>query len=260
VLNALSALTEYSLGTLGYCAVALIVFALYVRPSRAGLRASAFGTQGERRRAAIMFWTPLLVPIVVAFATRRNLLSLWNTGALALLPVMLMASPLVRVTRDAAARVAATSVTFSLVALLVSPIVAGVALHSGVENYAAQARGVAAQVQSEWDATSGARGRPLAVLAGPFALVSTTSFYLKDRPATYSDFSRYLSPWIGDETIAQSGAVIVCPVNDTYCGRHLDSLVVRQRGGRRTEVEIVPRWLSLTGAPERFLIVTLPPR
>jgi hypothetical protein len=259
-LDALGSLMEYSLGTLGYCAIALIVFALYVRPSRAGLRDSAFATQGDRRRAAIMFWATLLVPILFAFALRRNLLSLWNTPALALLPVMLMASPLVKLTRNAAARIAATSVTFSLLALLISPFVAGVALRLGVENYAAEARGLADNIENEWRATSGARGKPLAVLAGPFALVSTSAFYLKDKPSTFADFSRYLSPWISDETIAQSGGVVVCPVNDIYCGRHLDSLVVRQRGGRRTEVQITPRWLWLTGAPERFLIATLPPR
>lgn len=260
VLDALGALMEYSLGTLGYCAIALVVFAIYVRTSRAALRDSAFATQGDRRRAAILFWTPLLLPIAFAFALRRNLLSLWNTPALALLPVMLMASPLVRVTRNAAARVAATSVTFTLLALLISPVIAGVMLRLGVENYAAHARGLADKVQSEWDATNGTRGRPLATLAGPFALVSTAAFYLKDKPSTFADFSRYLSPWISDDAIARSGGVIVCPVNDTYCGRNLDSLVVRQRGGRRTEVEIVPRWLWLTGEPERFLIATLPPR
>jgi hypothetical protein len=260
VLDALGSLMEYSLGTLGYCAIALIVFAIYVRPSRTGLRDSAFSRQLDRRRAAILFWTPLLVPIAFAFALRTNLLSLWNTGALALLPVMLMASPQVRLTRDMAARIAATSVTFSLLALLVSPIVAAVTMRLGVENYASHARGVAEKIESEWRATRGAEGKPLTMLAGPFALVSTAAFYLKDRPSTYADFSRYLSPWISDEKIAQGGGVIVCPVADAYCGRNLDSLVVRQRGGRRGEIEVVPQWFGFSGEPERFLIATLPPR
>ncbi len=257
VFDALGSLMEYSFGTLGYCAFALIVFWIYVRPSPAGLRASAFATQTERRRASIIFWTPLLAPIALAFALRTNLLSLWNTPALALLPVMLMASPLVKVTRDAAARIAATAVTFTLLVVLVSPIIAGVTLRLGVENHAAFARGVADKVQSEWAATS---GKPLTLVAGPFGLASTASFYLHDKPSTYSDFSPYLAPWLKNDTLARSGGAVVCPVSDAYCGRNLDMLVARQRGGRRTEVEVVPHWLWMRGAPERFLIATLPPQ
>lgn len=255
--DALGSLSEYSFGTLGYCALALIVFAVYVRPSLAGLRESAIPPQGDRRRAAIMFWIPLLSPIALAFALKTNLLSLWNTPALALLPVMLMGSPQIRVSRDAAARIAATTVTIALGALLLSPVIAGVTLLMGVENHAAYARGVAARIESEWAATS---DKPLTILAGPFALASTTAFYLKDKPSTFADFSRYLSPWISDETIARQGAAIVCPAGEAYCGRHLDALVARQRGGRRGEFEVVPQWLWLRGAPGRYLIATVPPR
>lgn len=257
IFDAIGSLSEYSFGTLGYCALALIVFGLYVRPSLAGLRDSAFPKQLDRRRAAIIFWTPLLAPIALAFALRTNLLSLWNTPALALLPVMLMASPQVKVTRDAAARIAATAVTFTLLVVLVSPIIAGITVRMGVENHAAFARAVAEKAEGEWKATS---DKPLTLLAGPFALSSTGSFYLHDKPSTYADFSRYLSPWVGDDTIPRAGAAIVCPVGDVYCGRNLDMLVARQRGGRRVEVEIVPQWLWMRGEPERFVIATVPPR
>ena len=49
----------------------------------------------ERRIAAILFWAPLLLPVVPALIKNINLLSLWNTPALNLLPVMLLGSPLV---------------------------------------------------------------------------------------------------------------------------------------------------------------------
>ncbi|HVX98764.1 MAG TPA: glycosyltransferase family 39 protein [Pseudorhodoplanes sp.] len=255
--EAVSSAGEYALATAAYCAFALAVYGIYVRPSPGGLRDSAFSGEGRRRRAAIIFWLPLAVPVAFALALKTNLLSLWNTPALSLLPVMLMASPLIEVTRDAAARIAATTVTFTLAVLAVSPAIAGILFSIGVENYASYARDVAVRVESEWRATS---GKPLAILAGPFALTNSAAFYLKDGPATYSDFLHYLSPWITDERIARQGAVIVCPADNGYCGRNLDSLLARHRGGRFAEFSVTPRWLWLSGEPERFLVATLPPR
>ena len=63
----------------------------------------------ERRIAAILFWTPLLLPVVPALIKNISLLSLWNTPALNLLPVMLLGSPLVVVPRVAVLRIAASS-------------------------------------------------------------------------------------------------------------------------------------------------------
>jgi 4-amino-4-deoxy-L-arabinose transferase-like glycosyltransferase len=258
LLDALRSLSEYSLGTLGYCALALIVYVIYVRPSRAALRDTlAPPADPMRCTVGIVFWTPLLLPVLMAFALKTNLLSLWNTPALGLLPAVLMSSPLVTVTRDAAARIAATSVTVSLLALLASPIVAGVTLRAGVENHAAYAREAATRVETEWQATS---GQPLAVLAGPFALASTTAFYLKDRPSTYADFSSYLSPWLDDRALADRSLAILCPASDAECLRQLEAFRARRTNGRRAETTIVPQWLWLRGAPETFVIATFPPR
>ena len=57
--------------------------------------ADGFFPRDERRDAAILFWVPLLLPVVPALIKNINLLSLWNTPALNLLPVMLLGSPLV---------------------------------------------------------------------------------------------------------------------------------------------------------------------
>jgi hypothetical protein len=86
----LRSLSEYSFGTMGYCAVAVLTCLLLVRPPLAAWRDILFPRDAARRMAGLIFWLPLLMPIAVAVITWTNLLSLWNTELLALLPVVLL--------------------------------------------------------------------------------------------------------------------------------------------------------------------------
>ena len=102
------------------------------------------------RGAAILFWTPLLLPIVPALIKNIALLSLWNTPALNLLPVMLLGSPLVTVSRAAVLRLAQVMTAITLVIVAVSPFIGYALLKSGVENDAAYARLVMQATEREW--------------------------------------------------------------------------------------------------------------
>jgi hypothetical protein len=84
--------------------------------------------------------------------------------------------------------------------------------------------------------------------------------YMSDQPSTFADFSPYLSPWVNDERLARQGIAIVCPVVETWCMGQADALSVRQPAARKLEVEITPRWLTLEGSPQRFIITIVPPR
>jgi hypothetical protein len=252
----LLSLGNYLGGTLGYAGTALLVVLALARPSLAAIRDAWLPRDPDRRTVAVLFWTPILLPVAIAIPTHVNLLSLWNTPALNLLPVIALASPLVVLTRAALTRLAAGVIAFTLVAVLVSPIVAAVILKHGVENHAAYARAVAAAADREWRATS---DRPLKLLAGPFTLISTASFYLADRPSTFTDFFPHFSPWVSDARIAREGIVIMCPVNDDYCRGKLEEMVAARPRGRRTEVTVARHWLGLEGPPARFVIVTIPP-
>ena len=163
-----------------------------VHPPAAAWRDMIFPREPQRRMA-VLISLPLLLPIVVAMASQRTLLSLWNTPSMGLLPVVLMSSPLVVAGRIAAIRIAGFAVTFSLLALLASPIVAAVKLVTGVENDASYVPAVAAAVEREWNSQT---DRPLEILAGPFGLTSSVAFTLKDRPSTYANF-RALSFAVG---------------------------------------------------------------
>jgi hypothetical protein len=255
VLDALQSLAEYSLGTLGYASVAVVLVLLLVRPSWRGMRESLFPRDKDRRTAAIIFWAPLLLPVITALAAHTNLLSLWNAPALGLLPVVLLGSPLISVTRDQVTRMAAVAVTISGVALLASPLIAFVIFRTGVENYATYTRPLAAVLDREWKRST---DRPLKLVGGPFVLVSSVAMYVPDRPSTFADFSPYLSPWATEERIARDGMTIVCPRNAAWCIERMQAFAAKQAGTRVVDIELTPHWLGFDGSPQRFAIATVP--
>jgi 4-amino-4-deoxy-L-arabinose transferase-like glycosyltransferase len=252
--DTLGSLVEYLAGTAGYAAVAIALVLLFVRPSPGALLDSA---RGERRIPAILFWTPILLPIVPALIKHISLLSLWNTPALNLLPVMLLASPLVIVPRVAVLRIASVATVLTLLIVAASPVVAFALLKSGVENNAAYARLLMEATEREWRQ---ATDKPLKMIAGPFALVSTAAFYGKDRPSTFAHFSKYLSPWADDARLRRDGMAIMC--EDTPICHHFTDEVAARYGGasRRADVTLARDWLGFSSAPARFIIVIVPPR
>ncbi|MBI4365831.1 MAG: glycosyltransferase family 39 protein, partial [Deltaproteobacteria bacterium] len=253
----LRSLSAYSFGTMGYSAVAVGAYVLLLRPSLAAWRDILLPRDAARRMAAIIFWLPLLVPIAGAAVTRSNLVSLWNTESLALLPVVLLSSALITVSREVAARIAGFAIIVSVLALVASPIVAVAKLNSGVENDASYVPAATAAVEREWELTT---DRPIEILAGPFGLTSSIAFTLKDRPSTFADFSLYLSPWVDAQALLRKGLAVICPSRDTSCLKNMDRLAQNRPQARRVEVELTPRWFGLAGAADRFVIAIMPPR
>lgn len=250
-------LSEYSFGTIGYAAPAIILVALAIHPSGKAVRDSWFALEPARRPATLLFWTPLLLPIAVALARRINLLSVWNEPSLSLLPVMMLASPLVAVSRLAAMRIAAGAAAYSMIALVASPLVALVLLKHGVENDAAYSKLVAAAAERQWRDTTAA---PLRLVGGRFALANAAAFYMADRPSSYADFSEYLSPWATAQRIDRQGMAIVCAFDDDWCLGKIDQYLAANPAARRADVTLTRHWLGFVGEPKRFVIAAIPPR
>ena len=224
--------------------------------ARGAALADGFVPRDERRTAAILFWAPLLLPVVPALIKNISLLSLWNTPALNLLPVMLLGSALVIVPRAAVLRIASVVTALTLLIVAASPLVAFALLKSGVENDAAYARLVMEATEREWHKDV---NKPLKLIAGPFALVSTAAFYGADRPSTYAHFSNYLSPWVDDARIARDGMAIMCE-DTVLCLHFMEEVAARYGGGRRADVTVQRHWLGFAGPPARFAITIVPPR
>jgi hypothetical protein len=253
----LRSLGEYSFGTLGYVSMALILVVLFVRPSGRAVRDSWLAMEAARRPATILFWTPLLLPIAVAIGKSTNLLSVWNEPSFGLLPVMMLASPLVAVSRTALMRIAACVTAFTLIAIAASPLVALILLKRGVENDAAYAQLAGAAAQRQWRESI---STPLRLVAGPFALANSAAFYMPDRPSTFSDFSDYLSPWVTPARIAREGVAIICPADEAHCLDGMNALIGADPAARRGAVTLIRHWLGFSSQPKRFIVATVPPR
>jgi 4-amino-4-deoxy-L-arabinose transferase-like glycosyltransferase len=253
--DTLRSAAEYAAGTAGYAAGAIALVALFVRPAPRAL-ADSLAPRDERRTAALLFWVPIVLPAVPALIKNISLISLWNTPALNLLPVMLLGSPRIALPRVALLRLAGVSVAISLLSVVASPIIAFVILKRGVENNAAYARLAMEAAEREWRATT---DKPLKLIAGPFVLVSSAAFYGTDRPSTFADFSHYLSPWADDARVAREGMVIMVEA-DPYWLDRAAKYIDAAPGARRTEVTLTRRWLGFENTPKRFMIATVPPR
>jgi 4-amino-4-deoxy-L-arabinose transferase-like glycosyltransferase len=246
---------SYTLGTTAYAGATLLLVALFIRPTRAAIADSWF-PRDDRRGAALMFWTPLLLPFVPAAIKSISLISLWNTQALNLLPVMALASPLVVVPRIVVQRIAAVVTALTLLVVAASPVVAFVILKQGVENDAAYARLVMQAAEREWRQVT---DRPLRLIAGPFTLVSSAAFYGSTRPSTFADFSPYLSPWADAARIRREGIAVMYATDSPWFNvatKYVEAAPV----ARRSEVTLARRWLGLESRPKTFVIAIVPPQ
>ncbi|HEX4411852.1 MAG TPA: glycosyltransferase family 39 protein [Xanthobacteraceae bacterium] len=256
VFDFLRSLSEYSFGTLGYVAPAIILVALVVQPAGTAVRDSWFVFTSTRRPATLLFWTPLLLPVVIAIVKHTNLLSVWNEPSVALLPVMMLASPLITVSRQSATRIAGWAVAYTVSALVASPVIAFVLLERGVENSAAYMKLLAGATEQQWRTST---DKPLPLVGGRFVLSNAVAFYMPDKPSSYADFSDYLSPWATPQRVAR-GIAIVCEANDDWCIGIVNGYLTANPTGKRGDVTLTPHWLGLAGEPKRFVIATVPPR
>ena len=99
LVSTLGAVGGYLAGSVGYVAIPLIIVYFAARPVGATVRDMAWPAQPQRRLAALAFWAVLLTPALVAPFTGVRLTSLWTMSAWTLLPVMLLSSPQVTISR-----------------------------------------------------------------------------------------------------------------------------------------------------------------
>lgn len=244
---------SYCLGTVSYASAPLLLWWLGTRPSAAAVQDSLWPSDPDRRRAIYLFWLPMVVPVIVALVRPTQLISLWNIPALNLLPVLLLSSDKIVLPRFSVKVLAIIALAVPAVLIPVAPGVAYFKLRHGAENYALYAAQAGNAAAAEWHAQTSA---PLRILAGPFGLVATATAYMPEHPIAYSDFSRYLVPWVTQERIDREGMAIVVPVKETSWVKK-----ARRAAGDAPfkEVSLARRWLWFQSKPEKFLIAVVPP-
>src|SRR5262249_14742030 len=148
---------------------------------------------------------PLVLPALMAVATAGEGGSLWAIGGLTLLPVGVVSSPRVVVPPVAAVPILCIAGFFSLLAVLVAPVVAVVTHFNGIPNYGTQYSLVAEAAGKVWRETTGERLR----LIGSYDnVLNGTAFYFPDRPSTFEMVTPALTPWTDEARIARQGILL----------------------------------------------------
>jgi hypothetical protein len=247
----------YLVGCLGYIAVPLFASYWLLRPSREALHDVALPTDMHRRLVLFIQLALIVLPTPFALAMGLRIVPLWTMPAWTLLPIVLLASPLVVVGRDAARRIVAATVLFTLAMLAAAPGVA-LAIHltsaPGSFEYASL---LAERIEQQWRSRS-ATAVPL--VAGDTVLAANTAFYLRTTSRSFAT---------GDlaaltDVARSKGAALVCPASDTGCIATAETIAGGQSEILRSEVRLSRTLFGFAGGSVRdvfwLVLPRLPPR
>jgi 4-amino-4-deoxy-L-arabinose transferase-like glycosyltransferase len=248
---------DYLAGSAAYAALPVALVLWLFRASAAGLRDALWPGGAQRRFAAMAFWATLLLPLPVALVAGFEVKSLWTMSAWTLLPVALLSSPRIEVTKRALAQLLAIAIALPLVMTAAAPAIAYAIHKAGVFYSQAHARLLAPEIARVWRETT---DRPLLLVGGDSNLAYGAAFYLREKPSVFAALSPKESPWVDDARVAREGIAAICRVQDQSCIRAMNALAARAPAGRRSEIDVSRNFLGMSGRPERYLIVAMPPQ
>ena len=262
LVSTLGAVGGYLAGSVGYVAIPLIIVSFAVRPVGATVRDMAWPAQPQRRLAALAFWAVLLTPALVAPVTGVRLTSLWTMSAWTLLPVMLLSSPQVTISRRDALGILNVAAAFPVAMVAAAPAI-GFAIHSSEPPPGtAQSSLLAEPVERVWRETT---NQPLRLFGGYEEFTDAVPFYMPSQPFAVHVLDGVAVSQALEARIGRDGIALVCPTRSPErptTGLCIDRAVARARcslPGMQVEVEVFRRYLGVGGKRARYLIITIPP-
>lgn len=244
----------FLVGVGAYIAAPVVISAAVTRPSLTGLADTLWPRTPERRFVLIAFLAPLVLPAFAAMAFKAEIVSLWAMGAMTLLPVVLLSSPLVAVPRAALTWLLAAAVAFPVLMVLASPFIAIWIHREGVPNYATHYRLLARAIEQAW---SSEVKQPLRYVGSYTNIVNGVVFYLRDKPSTLDIIGPDSTPWADEASVARAGIALVCPDGEAICMHALN-----QRAGSlpRHSATLSREHWGVRDKPVRYIIVIVPPK
>lgn len=243
-------------GIVAFTAAPMALNLWATRPTAVAVGDSLWPPPGERRTALVALVAPVSFAAVGSILLRMKIGALWTMSGMTLLPVALLSSPLVGVTRAAILRVLALALAYPLVMVAASPLVAMVVHREGVPNYAAHYQLIARAVERAWTARSTA---PLRIVGSYSVIVNGIVFYFETPPSTLDIMSPMQTPWVDDERIKREGIVIVCPVPESYCVDAMNGYAARYPSAAVEDVSLARRFFGTPDKPVLYRILTIPP-
>lgn len=230
-------------GIVSYIAVPLIFLAI-LKPDRAALRDTIWPADPGRRQALLLLVVPLVLPALANLAWPHRLTPVWAFPNWALLPVVLFGSARLNVPAIAAARACMTALVVSLLAAVVSPLVAHTHLDSRQTPHNAHYRQIAAEIMQ-------LANSPAVLIGGSDGVVQGLFYYLPEAwPMN--------APPKDESTIA--ARAMVCVEGDASCRAAAESLA--GNAGRISDVTFAKTFLGYSSPPQtyRIAVAHLPDR
>jgi hypothetical protein len=173
-----------------------------------------------------------------------------------LLPIVLLSSPLVTISRVAAVRLLAAAVMFPLLMITLSPFIALYIHREGAPNDQGDYRLIAQTVERIWREHT---DQPLRII-GSTSLANGIAFYFVNQPATFDIDLPHETPWVDDDRIRKEGIAIVCAEIDPLCMRELQGFAAHFHAVADGHFAVARRYFGTEEAPAKFEIAIIPPQ
>ncbi len=171
-----------------------------------------------------------------------------------LLPVVLLSSPLVSVSRRALTWLLAAAIIFPVLMVLAAPFIAVWIHREGVPNYATHYRLLAQAIERTWRASV---DRPLRYVGSYTNIVNGVLFYLPRDVSTLDIVGPSATPWADEASVARAGIALVCPEAEAICMHFLN---MRAGDLPRHAVTLSREHWGVRDKPVRYIIVIVPPK
>lgn len=245
---------KYVVGTIAYASAALSIWALLLRPDRAAIGDIVLPDAPQRRATLYALVLPNALPVVVAMWRSIELTPLWAMPGYALLPLALLSSDLIKVSRRALAWAIALAASVTIAALLLSPLIAMTIHLTAIPRPTDYAWKLADDVTERWHLST-AEPVPTVFSCGPDTdLAMAVAWDL--RAPTRKLFGR--TGISARAELLERGGIIVGAADDPEC---LEQAAI---AGLRPRTEILsrtyqPPLFGIPGRPVSYFAAIVPP-
>ena len=250
---------SFAVGGVSYVAFTFAIYVVEARPNLRGNKSIMWPADPNRRMVVVLLAVPLILPMLTAPFFGLTLTPLWTMSAWFLLPIVLLMTDNIQVTRKAAVRVACGVLAISVFCLAAAPAVALARFIEEGEKKSGRAfySAMSAELTSVWQRTM---RRPLTIVAGHFDMSLAVTFYNGSHPDSVPAFLRHAAPWVTDTRLKNEGWAAVCFSHELGCIAQAERLAGQTSDVVRVTYMAKKSWLGVEAPPVQMTFLLVPPR
>jgi 4-amino-4-deoxy-L-arabinose transferase-like glycosyltransferase len=249
--EALESAFRYLTDSLAFVCVPIAIALLAARPNKDALLDMVWPPDGDRRLAAVAFWSVLLLPIVPALIWGVAINGLWSMSAWTLLPVVLLSPSALQIPRARVTWIIGSALALPLIMLAAAPAVAFFVHERGLPPQMNQVEMLARRVTDAWHAVTPKR---LPYVGGDAGLAHSVVTYSRDRPQALVDV-----PLLSGPEARERGMALVCIAEESDCVVLAERVAKANPAARKIETELSRVYFGISGETHHYVIFVLPP-